>query len=77
VLGGAGLASAANAGSFILGKANSEIATASLSDTKGTPLTLTAPGNTAPLAVNRRTMVSNLNARHPTGQVTARNHQAR
>jgi hypothetical protein len=58
----ASAASAATGGSFILGKANSESGPASLSSSRGTPLALNAPKNTAPLAVNRRTMVKNLNA---------------
>jgi hypothetical protein len=70
VLGGTGLASAANGGSFILGQANKESAVASLSSTKGTPLSLVAPAGKAPLAVNRNTMVKNLNAQF-TGGLTS------
>jgi hypothetical protein len=70
VLGGAGLASAANGGSFILGKSNSETATAKLSNTTGTPLSLSAPVGKAPLAVNSTTQVNNLNAQF-TGGMTA------
>lgn len=62
VIGGVGVADAATGGDFILGKSNSESSTASLSNSKGTPLSLSAPKNTAPLAVNRSTMVKNLNA---------------
>ena len=62
VLGGAGGAAAANGGSLILGKANTETATATLSNTKGAPLKLTAPAGAAPLQVNRQTMITNLNA---------------
>jgi hypothetical protein len=62
VIGGVGIADAATGGNFLLGKSNSESSTASLSNTKGTPLSLSAPKNTAPLAVNRSTMVKNLNA---------------
>jgi hypothetical protein len=70
VLGGAGLASAANGGSFILGKSNSETATAKLSNSTGTPLSLSAPLGKAPLAVNRNTMVNHHNAQF-TGGMTA------
>jgi hypothetical protein len=62
VLGGAGGAAAANGGNFLLGKANTETAPASLSNTKGTPLKLLAPANVAPLSVNRKTLIPNLNA---------------
>jgi hypothetical protein len=67
VLGGAGGAAAANGGNFLLGKANTETATASLANSKGTPLSLTAPAGKAPLAVNRNTMVTNLNAQYTGG----------
>jgi hypothetical protein len=60
--GGAGIADAATGGDFLLGKSNRESSTASLSNSKGTPLSLSAPKNTAPLAVNRSTLVKNLNA---------------
>ena len=62
VIGGAGLADAATGGNFILGKANHETSTASLTDSKGTPLKLSAPGHHAPLSVNQKVMVKNLNA---------------
>lgn len=62
VIGGAGLADAATGGNFILGKANTETSTASLSNSKGTPLSLAAPSGTAPLAVNQNVMVKKLNA---------------
>jgi len=62
LVGGAGFADAATGGNFILGKANKESATASLSDSKGTPLALSAPAGKAPLTVNRTVMVKNLNA---------------
>jgi hypothetical protein len=63
---GAGAAAATGA-SFILGRANHESTTASLKDSKGTPLALSAPARTAPLAVNRTTMVKNLNAQYLNG----------
>jgi hypothetical protein len=59
-----GTAYAATGGTFILGRANHETSTAALADSKGTPLTLSAPAHKAPLAVNRNTMVKNLNARY-------------
>ena len=67
VIGGAGLADAATGGSFILGRANSESSTASLSNSKGTPLSLSAPSGKAPLAVNRNVLVKNLNAQYVGG----------
>ncbi len=62
VLGGMGIADAATGGNFLLGRANTESSKATLSNSRGTPLSLVAPKNTAPLSVNRRTMVPNLNA---------------
>jgi hypothetical protein len=67
VLGGAGGAAAANGAPFILGKANSETSTATLSNAKGTPLSLSAPSGSTPLAVNRSTLVKNLNAQYLNG----------
>jgi hypothetical protein len=67
LLGGAGLANAATGGDFILGKANSETATASLANSKGTPLSLSAPNGDAPLTVNQNALVKNLNAQFTGG----------
>lgn len=67
VLGGATIAAAANGGTFLLGKANSETATASLTNTTGTPLKLSAPAGKAPLAVTQNVMVNNLNAQFTGG----------
>lgn len=67
VIGGAGLAGAATGGNFILGKANAESSAASLSNSAGTPLALSAPSGKAPLAVNRNVMVKNLNAQYVGG----------
>jgi len=58
----AGLADAAGGGTLILGKANKETSTASLSSSKEAPLSLVAGSGTAPLAVNRKVMAKNLNA---------------
>lgn len=71
LIGGAGFADAATGGSFLLGKANTETSTASLADSKGTPLTLSAPARKAPLAVNRTAMVKNLNAQYVGGRTAA------
>jgi hypothetical protein len=65
--GGFGIADAATGGTFILGRANHEISTASLSDSRGTPLSLSAPKGKAPLTVNRSTEVKNLNAQYVGG----------
>jgi len=67
VIGGAGGATAATGGNFILGHANKESSTASLSNSSGTALKLSAPSGTAPLAVNRKTMVRKLNAQYVGG----------
>ena len=61
-VGGAGIADAATGGAFILGRANKETSPATLANTRGTPLALSAPAGRAPLAVNRRALVKNLNA---------------
>jgi hypothetical protein len=68
LFGGAGIAGAATGAAFMLGRSNSETSTAKLSDSRGTPLSLSAPKNTAPLAVNRSAMVKNLNAQYLGGQ---------
>jgi hypothetical protein len=70
-----GFAYAANGGSFLLGHSNAETATATLSNSRGTPLSLSAPSGHAPLAVNRSALVSNLNAQY-TGGLTAAQLQA-
>jgi hypothetical protein len=67
VIGGAGFASAATGGTFILGRSNNETSTARLFDSDGIPLSLSAPKDRAPLAVNRSTMVTNLNAQYVGG----------
>ena len=68
LIGGTGFADAATGGTFILGKANKETSTASLADSRGTPLALSAPAGKAPLAVNRNVMVKNLNAQYLGGR---------
>jgi hypothetical protein len=64
VFGGVGIAGAATGAAFILGRSNTESSTAKLSDSRGTPLSLSAPKNKAPIAVNRSIMVKNLNAQY-------------
>jgi hypothetical protein len=71
IIGAAGFADAATGGTFILGKANSENTTATLGDSKGTPLSLQAPAGRAPLAVNRNIQVNNLNAQYVDGMTAA------
>lgn len=68
LIGGAGFADAATGGMFILGKTNTETSTASLDNSNGTPLALSAAAGKAPLAVNRNVMVKNLNAQYLGGQ---------
>ena len=60
LLGGA--AYAANGGSFLLGRSNTETATAALTNTAGSPLSLVAKAGYAPLRVNTNVKVPNLNA---------------
>lgn len=60
LLGGA--AYAANGGSFLLGRANAETATATLTNSAGTPLSLVAKSGYAPLKVNTAVKVASLNA---------------
>jgi hypothetical protein len=57
-----GTAYAATGGSFILGRVNHETSTATLTDSKGTPLVLSAPGGKAPLSVSNSVQVPKLNA---------------
>jgi hypothetical protein len=62
VLGGGGVAWAANGNPLILGQSNKAGKTTKIVDTKGTPLGLTAKAGKAPLTVNTGTKVTNLNA---------------
>lgn len=62
VLGGAGVASAANGGNFILGHTNTETARSNLNNTNGTPLMLNASTGNPPLKVNNSVQVPSLNA---------------
>lgn len=70
LFGGTSAADAANGGNFLLGRSNAETATATLANSKGTPLSLSAPSGKAPLSVNQQAMVKNLNAEF-TGGFTA------
>ena len=60
--GGGAAAYAANGGSLLIGRSNFGSATTSLSNSGGTALKLNSKSGTAPLAVNRTTKVTNLNA---------------
>jgi hypothetical protein len=62
-----GTASAATGGTFLLGQSNPESAKATLSSSAGTPLALKAPSGAAPLQVNRKILVRNLNADYLAG----------
>ena len=59
MLGGA--AYAANGGSFLLGKSNTETVTATLANSAGTPLSLVAKTGYAPLKVASKVKVANFN----------------
>ena len=60
--GGGAAAYAANGGSLLIGRSNFGSATTTLSNSGGTALKLNSKSGTAPLAVNRTTKVTNLNA---------------
>jgi hypothetical protein len=59
---GSGTAYAATGGKFILGKSNAATATSTLTNTKGTALSLSSKAGTPSLKVNRTTKVANLNS---------------
>ena len=59
---GSGTAYAATGGKFILGKSNSATATSTLTNTRGTALSLSSKAGTPSLKVNRTTKVANLNS---------------
>ncbi len=59
---GAGVATASGAKSLLLGKSNSAKAVTTLSNSKGTPLSLKAKAGKPPLAVNNKVLVPNLNS---------------
>jgi hypothetical protein len=60
--GGIGVATAVNGGSLVLGGSNTATHNTTLSDVKGTPLSLFTKKSTPPLKVNSKAMVRNLNA---------------
>jgi hypothetical protein len=64
VLAGTGLAGATNGRALLLGRANTETRTAALSNSRGTALSISAPKDKPPFAVNRTAMVKNLNAQY-------------
>ncbi len=57
-----GTAVAATGGNFLLGKSNTATAVSSLSNTKGTALSLSSTTTTPPLKVSNSVQVANLNA---------------
>ena len=59
---GSGTAVAATGGRFILGRGNTASTTSTLTNTRGTALSLAAPAGRAPLAVSNGTKVARLNA---------------
>jgi hypothetical protein len=63
----ASMAGASNGRGLVLGRANGETSSAGLSDARGTPLSLSAPRNKAPLAVSHNVMVRNLNSQYVGG----------
>lgn len=61
LVGGAGVATAATGGSFILGRSNSPTTLTTLTNTTGTALRLSSPSGKPPLTVNSTGKVPNLN----------------
>jgi hypothetical protein len=59
---GAGIATAANGGSLVLGSSNSATGTTTIADKGSTPLSLVTKKGKAPLKVNSNGLVANLNA---------------
>jgi len=57
-----GTAAAATGGTFVLGRSNAETSTATVSNSRGTPLSLKASSGHAPLSVNSSVRVPRLNA---------------
>jgi hypothetical protein len=71
LIGAASFANAANGGNFLLGKTNTENATAVLKDSTGIPLSLHAPAGQSPFSVNSTTQVNRLNAQYVGGEDAA------
>jgi hypothetical protein len=68
---GVGVADAATGGNFLLGKSNSASAVTTLTNSKGTPLSLKAKSGSPPLAVNSSKLVPKLNANFLNGLSSA------
>jgi hypothetical protein len=66
-----GTAVAATGGTFILGKANTATSTTSLTNSKGTALSLSSTATTPPLKVSNSVQVPNLNASELDGQTAS------
>jgi hypothetical protein len=66
-----GTAVAATGGNFILGKANTATSVSSLTNTKGTALSLSSTSTTPPLKVSNSVQVPNLNASELDGQTSS------
>lgn len=66
-----GTAVAATGGNFILGKANTATSVSSLTNTKGTALSLSSTATTPPLKVSNAVQVPNLNASELDGQTSS------
>jgi hypothetical protein len=66
-----GTAVAATGGNFILGKANTATSVSSLTNTKGTALSLSSTATTPPLKVSNGVQVPNLNASELDGHTSS------
>ncbi len=66
-----GTAVAATGGNFLLGKSNKATAVTSLTNTKGTALSLSSTATTPPLTVSNSVQVPNLNASELDGQTSS------
>lgn len=64
---GTGSALAATGGHVLIGRQNTGTTTTTLSDTRGTPLSLRAPSSKPPLAVSNNRLVAHLNADYVDG----------
>jgi hypothetical protein len=70
-LGGFGVAAATDGASLILGHANTATHTTKLADPNGTPLSLNGGKSKAPLIVNSKHLVANLNAQYVGGKTAS------
>jgi hypothetical protein len=71
VVGGVGIATAANGGSLTLGGSNTATHTTTLTDTSNSPLSLITKKGKPPLSVNSKGLVKNLNAGELGGLTTS------